>query len=427
MLFLNFLNINKYSRWNKLLKKNNIQSLLNLASEILKDDPNFVFETDGQNSILFNTFFESGLTKENKVAIYERITQYVDIQTLLNYKFNEFEPSITFEQLLYLEPTLSLVLEHAILSRQTSPLKEDKDFGGYLGYACFYEDNLDGAFSIKRTVPSFFTMVNKDGNNVITLALLYGNENFLLLFDNDSNFLYSLNGKGQTQIEYVLFELGKRLGTYYTEQDLTVCRNVQRTMTRYNYNINFKYSDHSPILIRAVSEKNINLFKMICEKFIADMNITYQGYHLLDYVSLFCDVEILDYIINNPRYSHITYKNKKHKVHEFYTNFLSPCVMGKIEDPKQNIIYIDTAIKALNIDVNEKNHLGNTLLHSLCHDFQNNPHGKFEIMRHLIEKHNANPFEKNKLGISPIEYLIDFNDYYSTLSQYSKFFQEKTK
>ena len=118
--------------------------------------------------------------------------------------------------------------------------------------------------------------------------------------------------------------------------------------------------------------------------------------------------EILSYIANNPHFSLFTFERDKYtNPRELYVNFLSVCMVTKITDARKVVDYVDFAIENLKIDINEKNTFGNTLLHVLATKFDENTEVKRILFHHLINKYNANPFFKNKAGLTPLHYLYN--------------------
>ena len=398
MWFPEFL-LNDKQKWSKYVDNNDIQALARLAKRASDKDKNLITDL-----LIEKTFFNSGLSNKNKGIIFEWLTMY-------GFKVLErVIPSYgkTFEELIYTVPSLNVVLETAILSKQSDPFEEHPDYG-MLGCSTFIENNFLGALAIKKTCPDFFRYVNESGNNIISLAMIYAvDERFFSLFDDLPNAIFNLNNIGQTQVEYVIFELGKRLNACDSRLQNQTLKNIQRAILRFGYNINGKYSDHSPILFRMVSENNPRLFKLVCDRLIIDMNIRYAGYHLLDYVSLFMNKEILSYIANNPHFSLFTFERDKYtNPRELYVNFLSVCMVTKITDARKVVDYVDFAIENLKIDINERNAFGNTLLHVLATKFDENTEVKRILFHHLINKYNTNPFFKNKAGLTPLHYLYN--------------------
>ena len=391
--------LNDKQKWSKYVDNNDIQALARLAKRASDKDKNLITDL-----LIEKTFFNSGLSNKNKGIIFEWLTMY-------GFKVLErVIPSYgkTFEELIYTVPSLNMVLETAILSKQSDPFEKHPDYG-MLGCSTFIENNFLGALAIKKTCPDFFRYVNESGNNIISLAMIYAvDERFFSLFDDLPNAIFNLNNIGQTQVEYVIFELGKRLNACDSRLQNQTLKNIQRAILRFGYNINGKYSDHSPILFRMVSENNPRLFKLVCDRLIIDMNIRYAGYHLLDYVSLFMNKEILSYIANNPHFSLFTFERDKYtNPRELYVNFLSVCMVTKITDARKVVDYVDFAIENLKIDINERNAFGNTLLHVLATKFDENTEVKRILFHHLINKYNTNPFLKNKSGLTPLHYLYN--------------------
>ena len=391
--------LNDKQKWSKYVDNDDIQALARLAKRASDKDKNLITDL-----LIEKTFFNSGLSNKNKGIIFEWLTMY---------GFEVLERVIpsygkTFEELIYTVPSLNVVLETAILSKQSDPFEKHPDYG-MLGCSTFIENNFLGALAIKKTCPNFFRYVNESGNNIISLAMIYAvDERFFSLFDDLPNAIFNLNNIGQTQVEYVIFELGKRLNACDSRLQNQTLKNIQRAILRFGYNINGKYSDHSPILFRMVSENNPRLFKLVCDRLIIDMNIRYAGYHLLDYVSLFMNKEILSYIANNPHFSLFTFERDKYtNPRELYVNFLSVCMVTKITDARKVVDYVDFAIENLKIDINERNAFGNTLLHVLATKFDENTEVKRILFHHLINKYNTNPFLKNKSGLTALHYLYN--------------------
>lgn len=391
--------LNDKQKWSKCVDNDDIQTLIRLAKKVSNKKDNFVTDL-----LIEKTFFDSSLSSQNKGIIFEWLTMYgLEILECVIPSYGK-----TFGELIYTVPSLNVVLETAILSKQSDPFEKHPDYG-MLGCATFIENNFLGALAIKKMCPDFFRYVNDSGNNIISLAMIYAvDERFFSLFDDLPNAIFNLNHIGQTQVEYVIFELGKRLNTCDTRLQSQALKNIQRAILRFSYNINGKYSDHSPILFRIVSEDNPALFKLVCDRLIIDMNIRYAGYHLLDYVSLFMNKKILSYIANNPRFSLFTFERDKYiNPRELYVNFLSVCMVTKITDARKVVDYIDFAVEHLNIDVNERNAFGNTILHVLATKFDENTEVKRILFHHLINKYNANPFSENKAGLTPLHYLYN--------------------
>ena len=391
--------LNDKQKWSKYVDNDDIQALARLAKRASDKNKNLITDL-----LIEKTFFNSGLSNKNKGIIFEWLTMY---------GFEVLERVIpsygkTFEELIYTVPSLNVVLETAILSKQSDPFEKHPDYG-MLGCSTFIENNFLGALAIKKTCPNFFRYVNESGNNIISLAMIYAvDERFFSLFDDLPNAIFNLNNIGQTQVEYVIFELGKRLNACDSRLQNQTLKNIQRAILRFGYNINGKYSDHSPILFRMVSENNPRLFKLVCDRLIIDMNIRYAGYHLLDYVSLFMNKEILSYIANNPHFSLFTFERDKYSnPRELYINFLSVCMVTKMTDARKVVDYVDFAIENLKIDINERNAFGNTLLHVLATKFDENTEVKRILFHHLINKYNTNPFLKNKSGLTPLHYLYN--------------------
>ena len=82
-------------------------------------------------------------------------------------------------------------------------------------------------------------------------------------------------------------------------------------------------------------------------------------------------------------------------------------MVTKITDARKVVDYIDFAVEHLNIDANERNAFGNTILHVLATKFDENTEVKRILFHHLINKYNANPFLENKAGLTPLHYLYN--------------------
>ena len=119
--------LNDKQKWSKYVDNNDIQALARLAKRASDKDKNLITDL-----LIEKTFFNSGLSNKNKGIIFEWLTMY-------GFKVLErVIPSYgkTFEELIYTVPSLNMVLETAILSKQSDPFEKHPDYG-MLGCSTF--------------------------------------------------------------------------------------------------------------------------------------------------------------------------------------------------------------------------------------------------------------------------------------------------